>query len=148
MPGNLGAIDLGVTKHQVERPTPRSQCAHQFYVSIFARHRTPCLHNLRGRLVIGNINRARLVLHSSADSSDRLGIRCAKQQRLPLRRNVRQDRIDLVHESHIQHSVCLIQYERLERTEINIAAAQMFVHAPWGADNDVRTALQRCCLIA
>ena len=88
------------------------------------------------------------MLHSSADISDRLGVRCTKQQRLPFRRNVGKDRINLIHESHIQHSVCFIEHERMQRTEINGAAAQVFVHAPWCADNDVRAALQRRRLIA
>ncbi len=60
--------------------------------------------------------------------------------------NEGQNRIKLVREAHIQHSVRFVENEGLQIAELDVVAAQVLVHPTGRTHYDVRATLQRCRL--
>ena len=76
------------------------------------------------------------------DASDRRGQRGREQRDLASARNLLEDPLDVIDETHLQHLVGLVEHERRDAAEVEGAALDV-IHDPTGrADDDVRATLE------
>src|SRR5690606_5097601 len=69
-------------------------------------------------------------------------------QRLPPARRLPDDLGDGVVETHVEHAIGFVEYQRIEPVELQRALLQVLLHASGRADDDVRAVLQRADLRA
>jgi hypothetical protein len=72
--------------------------------------------------------------------------RCGKQQRLPLRRKLRDDFANVVDKAHIEHPVGFIEHEKFHVAETQRVARHEVEQAPGRGDEHVDSVLHRAHL--
>ena len=82
-------------------------------------------------------NLGRIAQHLSRELGDGARHRCGKQQRLPLRRELRDDFANVVDKAHIEHPVGFIEHEKFHLTETQRIALHEVEQAPGRGDEDV-----------
>ena len=73
--------------------------------------------------------------------------RGGKERGLPRRRRLREDRVDVFGEAHVEHLVGFVEHEHFDAVEVERLAAQVIEHAARRADDDVGAAAQRADLV-
>ena len=73
---------------------------------------------------------------------DRLRQRRREEDRLPLRRRLLEDRLDVFAKAHVEHAIGLIEDDHLDRVELQRPALKVIHHAAGRADDDLRAVLQ------
>lgn len=106
----FGAIDLGIAEYEIQCSAPFANRTYQIGTAVFACDFTPVLRDARCLLIAGDINNNCVPLHPVADGSDCFRIGGAEQQRLPLSRDVFQDRVQLVGKSHVEHAIGFVEH--------------------------------------
>ena len=77
----------------------------------------------------------------SSELGDGARHRCGKQQRLPLRRKLRDDLADVVDEAHIEHPVGFIEHEKFHLAETQRVARHEVEQPPGRGDEHVDAVL-------
>ena len=77
----------------------------------------------------------------SSELGDGARHRCGEQQRLPLRRKLRDDFADVVDEAHIEHPVGFIEHEKFHLAETQRVARHEVEQPPGRGDEHVDAVL-------
>ena len=90
----------------------------------------------------------RIALHLAADRTNLVGVGGREQQRLPLRRHLRDHVGDRFGETHVEHAVGLVEHQHLHRIQAQVLLVQQLQDPTGRAHHDVRLMHQRCDLRA
>ena len=69
-----------------------------------------------------------------------------EEKRMAIGGNARENRAHVAYESHVEHAISLVQYDRIKCGEIQNAALYQILEAPRSADDEVGAAAQGCDL--
>jgi hypothetical protein len=100
----------------------------------------------RGRRLPLEADRRRVAQHLARQLDDRSGHRGREEQRLPPRRDVPQDALDVGQEAHVEHAVGLVEDEHLEAPQRRVGMAEVVEEAAGGRDDHVDTRAERVLL--
>jgi hypothetical protein len=87
-------------------------------------------------------------LHAVCERAHRAREGGGHQMRAVLGRNQRQDRIEVLAETHVEQAVGLVEHDRRERSRIDRAAAQVIEQPAGRADDHARSARELAALVA
>ncbi len=102
----------------------------------------------RGFLLAVDGDFHRVIEQGARQFADGIGERGREQQALPLLVGAPGDLTDGLLEAHVEHAVGLVEHQGVEAVDLQRALAQVLLHAPRCADDDVGTMLQRADLRA
>jgi hypothetical protein len=104
-------------------------------------HRVDGLRDTRGRRRgTFHIDRDWIAQHVTRQLRNRGRHRRAEQQRLPLCWQVAENAPNVRQKTHVEHAVCLVEHQVLERGEPGIGGAEVIEQAAWRGDDHVHAA--------
>jgi hypothetical protein len=110
-------------------------------------HRIDCMrHRIYGLRTKPDLHQERFAEVLACERLDFGGHRCTEEERLPIGRHLTHDLVDLRRESHVEHSVGLVEDENLEIVEDQVLALEVVDQAARRGDDDVDSAAQRSLL--
>ena len=101
----------------------------------------------RGALLLGDLHALGRLEVLARDRQDARREGRGEERRLPRRRRLGHDGVDVFGEAHVEHLVGFVEHEHFDGAELERAPAQVIEHAPRGADHDLRAAAQRADLV-
>jgi len=117
------------------------QHAHRVQPFVF-RHFVEALADLAVVVMFFELHFLRIAKELLAQLRDAFRVRGRKEQRLALLGALARDGGDVVEEAHVEHAVGLVEHERIERFEREVAALEMVHDAARRAHHDMRAVFE------